>query len=372
MEDINPKDYYFSTPKILKDEGEDIESTHVIIVAKSQWDGSRIVGESHGETYALGLLGKILSEAEENIFEANGQIDCADLKKRLTDIGMQYNPDLDVRLVNWAKNYNLILEENFSIAKASEEYYFSTPFPAHGFTNNLKVVIVPKAAYDRNGEWQDGGAEYRAMDVPGELSESSENIFEAENPMTKQEIENLLKSKGFIHNPKLDSDVMATLDVPASYYAGLEKDIKKSPTRPRVYMMVGLPASGKSTQSKWFEGLHAKFVSQDLCNGSKSQARKQLENLLEQGETIVVDDTNYNREVRSEIIDLAKRYNPVNLTAIYMDVDKQTCLERNKTRQNKVPDVAIHTIAKKFEPPTLDEGFTDILVFNKNGKGSSG
>jgi uncharacterized protein YdeI (YjbR/CyaY-like superfamily) len=61
----------------------------------------------------------------------------------------------------------------------------------------------------------------------------------------------------------------------------------------------------------------------------------------------------------------------ISLTAVYMDVDKEICLKRNETRANKVPAIAIHTLAKKFEPPTLEEGFTDILRFDENGKGKS-
>jgi hypothetical protein len=38
---------------------------------------------------------------------------------------------------------------------------------------------------------------------------------------------------------------------------------------------------------------------------------------------------------------------------------------KKQKRANKVPDVAIHTIAKRFEKPTEDEGFIQIKKYDK-------
>lgn len=129
-----------------------------------------------------------------------------------------------------------------------------------------------------------------------------------------------------------------------------------------VYVMVGLPASGKSSIVKEkYSGIEV--VSRDLLNGNKSEARKKLENLLKEGKSVVVDNTNYDRATRAEIISLAKKYN-YSIESVYVKIDKQTALKRNKQREGKkrVPDVAIHTLARKFQEPTYDEGFSNLIV----------
>lgn len=130
-----------------------------------------------------------------------------------------------------------------------------------------------------------------------------------------------------------------------------------------VYMMIGIPASGKSTVREQEYG-NIPVVSKDLCNGSESKERKQLEELLSEGKSVVVDDTNYNKVAREKIISIAKKYG-ADVIGVYVDVDKQTALERNKEREKKVPSVAIHTIAKKFEKPEIEEGFSDIIKVDK-------
>ncbi len=253
------------------------------------------------------------------------------------------------------------------------DYYFSSPMKIEGeegFESTF-VILVPKSGWDSLKTLDNSGREVYALNqmVNDILGEAQEGIYESLNCDDGEKIMQELGKRGMAYNPELDFRLQ-------EWAQDSERTVEcvygstKAP-RPKVYMMIGLPASGKSTKSQWFEGMHAKFVSRDLCGGSKPQARKQLEDLLSQGETIVIDDTNYNKQTRAEVIDLVQKYNPISLTAVYMDVDKETCLKRNETRAKKVPAIAIHTLAKKFEPPTFDEGFTDILRFDENGKGKS-
>lgn len=131
-----------------------------------------------------------------------------------------------------------------------------------------------------------------------------------------------------------------------------------------VYMMIGLPASGKSSVTKnLYEDLPV--VSKDICNGSEAKERKQLEELLSEGKSVVVDDTNYSKQTRAKIISMAKQYG-ADVIGIYVHVEKNTALERNKGREKKVPDIAIHTLAGKFEEPSLEEGFTKLNVIDND------
>jgi predicted kinase len=251
------------------------------------------------------------------------------------------------------------------------DFYFSTPMKVEGEDGYemTVVAVISKGQWDAFHSLDRNSTEAYAINniLRDILGEAQEGIFEASSSSDGRFISEELKRRGLVYNPKIDSRLKEWAE-DSQRGVTYQYDDSDKTKKPRVYMMVGLPASGKSTHSKWFEGMHAKFVSRDLCKGNKAKARKQLEELLEEGETIVVDDTNYNKEIRAEVIGLAKRYNPINITAVYMNVPKEICLERNKTRANKVPAIAIHSLAKKFEPPTLDEGFTDILIFDQNGK----
>lgn len=131
-----------------------------------------------------------------------------------------------------------------------------------------------------------------------------------------------------------------------------------STTEKIIYMMIGLPASGKSTYRKeHFSELP--FVSKDVC-GTAAKEKKQLEALLDKEEKVIVDDTNYNLKNRQEIFAIARRYN-AQVVGIYFEVDKATSLARNKVRPNHVPEVAIHTMAKNFQEPTEEEGFKELI-----------
>lgn len=131
-----------------------------------------------------------------------------------------------------------------------------------------------------------------------------------------------------------------------------------------VYMMIGLPASGKSSVIKTlYDDLPV--VSKDLCNGSEAKEKKHLEELLSEGKSVVVDDTNYNKQTRAKIISMAKQYG-ADVIGIYMHVEKNTALERNRKREKRVPDIAIHTIAHRFEEPEVEEGFTKLNVIDND------
>ncbi|MBM3200463.1 hypothetical protein FJZ53_05995, partial [Candidatus Woesearchaeota archaeon] len=127
----------------------------------------------------------------------------------------------------------------------------------------------------------------------------------------------------------------------------------KENSRLMVYMMIGLPASGKSTYAKKTY-VNYPIVSRDLCNGSKKKEQAQLEGLLSDGVSVVVDDTNYCVKNRAEIILIAKKYG-AEVIGTYVKVDKETALERNSKREKKVPASAIHLLYSKFEEPRKEE-----------------
>jgi bifunctional polynucleotide phosphatase/kinase len=106
------------------------------------------------------------------------------------------------------------------------------------------------------------------------------------------------------------------------------------------------------------------LVSLDVLLTRKKE-EAELVRLLKAGENICVDNTHMSVKERKRYLDFAKQYDyPV--TCIEFTTEKHTCIARNIVRnkerepKDRVPAVAIHVAAKRYEQPTLEEGFTCI------------
>src|SRR5713101_6103684 len=136
-----------------------------------------------------------------------------------------------------------------------------------------------------------------------------------------------------------------------------------------LIIMIGLQASGKSTFARSRFGETHQFVSKDQLYNNSNAARRQrqlIETALQQGLSIVVDNTNPTREVR-ELIDLGRLY-AAEVIGYYFAVELKQCLERNRAREGRarVPDVAIFATLKRLTRPSYTEGFTKLFsVYNR-------
>ncbi len=158
----------------------------------------------------------------------------------------------------------------------------------------------------------------------------------------------------------------------------------------RVILLVGSPASGKSTLSKRLveESVKAnnriwKVYSLDL-EGTKKKLKDKIKKiLLETEEGCIIDATNANKEARAEWIKLVESLNkdgekdivkekPIKIWSVYSNISKELAFHLNKIRgirgtidpeyhSKQVPAVAIHAYWKKFTKPELNEGFEKIV-----------
>lgn len=132
-----------------------------------------------------------------------------------------------------------------------------------------------------------------------------------------------------------------------------------------MIILIGLQASGKSTFYRThFAGTH-EHISKDLLRNNKQPARRQrqlIEEALQNGHSLVVDNTNPTQEERMELVRLGHSYGA---TAIgyYFEAQVKQSLERNKAREGKakVPDIAIFATLKKLARPSYDEGFDQLF-----------
>ena len=130
-------------------------------------------------------------------------------------------------------------------------------------------------------------------------------------------------------------------------------------------ILIGLPGSGKTTlYRERFAATHT-HVSKDLWPNStarEERQRKILDEALAGGSSVVVDNTNPRIADRAPLIALARAHG-ARVIGYFLDVSTRTAVARNAGRatDGKVPNVAIFTVAKRLELPSLAEGFDQLF-----------
>jgi predicted kinase len=132
-----------------------------------------------------------------------------------------------------------------------------------------------------------------------------------------------------------------------------------------LIIFIGLQASGKSTFFRDHFAETHELVSKDLMRNNKNRSIRQaqlIEQALQRGSSVVVDNTNPTISERAMLIELGKRYE-AQIIGYYFQSEVQASLQRNSLRSGKtrVPDVAIYTTIKKLELPAFVEGFHKLF-----------
>lgn len=133
-----------------------------------------------------------------------------------------------------------------------------------------------------------------------------------------------------------------------------------------LVLLVGAPASGKTTLSSVFSEKGYIIVNQDRLK-TKIKCLTECRRLIEEGDSVVIDRTNPKITDREEFIRIAIESN-VPVRCVYFTMDKILSMHMNlyrekKDRVKRVSDVAIHTFYKRLENPTIEEGFSSIMLY---------
>lgn len=138
-------------------------------------------------------------------------------------------------------------------------------------------------------------------------------------------------------------------------------------------ILIGLPASGKSTfYRQRLAGTHV-LVSKDLLRNNRRPARRQTHLVTESlsaGRAVAVDNTNVTAELRRELIELARSLGAA-VTGYYFSARLADCQARNalRTGNARVPAVGLFALAKALARPTLAEGFDRLFFVSLSADG---
>ncbi len=139
----------------------------------------------------------------------------------------------------------------------------------------------------------------------------------------------------------------------------------------RLFVLCGIPGSGKTTLStkiafinkakiyhyddfkKNFKYPHFKQVHQYLY--------KQIIQDLLSGNDIVLDDLHTCFEWRESLLSTLKDI-PCKKILIVMTTPLEECVRRNAQREGRarLPDSVIYHLSRRYQPPSLEEGWDDI------------
>lgn len=145
---------------------------------------------------------------------------------------------------------------------------------------------------------------------------------------------------------------------------------------PELVVLVGLQGAGKSTLvQRYFAADHV-VVSKDHWPHARRREQRQLrvvEEHLQEGRSVVVDNTSASVDRRTGLVTLANRLG-VPARAVFVDTPVAVCQQRNarRTGRSRVPEVGLRATAQILEPPTLAEGFASVTVVSGAGAGGDG
>lgn len=147
--------------------------------------------------------------------------------------------------------------------------------------------------------------------------------------------------------------------------------------KPKLYVMVGLSASGKSTIAKELaEKENCKIVSSDeirgqICpNGVADQSmndevfkifHRRIREYLKAGKNVITDATNIKIKSRAAIFNAVKDVDCEKI-AYLMTKPVEDCIKDNVDREYPVPEEVIHRQMCSYQIPFKEEGFDKIII----------
>ena len=152
---------------------------------------------------------------------------------------------------------------------------------------------------------------------------------------------------------------------------------------PKLYILCGIPCSGKSTWAKGFL-MDAYHISRDeirfsmLKDGEEYFSHEtevykefiyEIAQTLMHGYDVIADATHINKSSRSKLIKaIDQYYTNYQIVYVVFNTPLTRCQTLNATRtgRNFVPPVAIETMSNRFSVPTLEEDSRAIKIIEES------
>ena len=145
---------------------------------------------------------------------------------------------------------------------------------------------------------------------------------------------------------------------------------------PKFIMLIGLPASGKSTlaedlSKRYNANIHASDeIRKELNTENYSKEKNQevfsilhsrIKEDLRNYKSVIYDATNVNYKKRMAFLRELKSI-PCKKVCYFKATPYETCLKRNSEREEKVPKYVIYNMYKNFDIPAYFEGWDTIHI----------
>jgi predicted kinase len=153
-----------------------------------------------------------------------------------------------------------------------------------------------------------------------------------------------------------------------------------------IIVVCGLPGSGKSH----FAGAHfsgtgrlrvnrkelrrllfemtrfgQKWTEKDFASSDEFLVghveRKIIEHFLQHHKKLLIDNTSMSRESRKQYLSIAHQTGK-SIGAIFLDTPPVLCLERNRSREDSMPERVISNLEAEKELPEISEGYKEVMV----------
>lgn len=142
-----------------------------------------------------------------------------------------------------------------------------------------------------------------------------------------------------------------------------------------LIVMCGIPASGKTTLSSLFASeynnkLHhfddyANAFHPEKSKDALHQMWSDIYQELQNGDDVICDNVHITKEMRADILNAVSNVSCKKICVV-LTTPIEECIKRNANRKARLPDFVLYDMHNKFEPPSLDEGWDEIIYIENN------
>ena len=137
----------------------------------------------------------------------------------------------------------------------------------------------------------------------------------------------------------------------------------------KLYIMCGIPGSGKSTYAKNLNGfivssdaVRKELYGDEKIQGNPKEVFARVDELTREHlkiGNVIYDATSITPKIRKNIINKFPEAEPI---CVYVSTPFNECIERNNKRERTVSAEVMEKMMKNFVPPKLEEGFSKMII----------